>query len=232
MFWPIWGDVTWIIIIPAFIFTMWAQFKVQSTFRQWSQVWAGRGLTGAQVAQGILRSAGLDDVRVERVAGHLSDHYDPRSKVLRLSDSTYASSSVAAVGVAAHEVGHAIQHNVGYIPLTMRNVFVPVANIGSMGGPWLFILGFLFRSMPMVNLGILLFGLAVAFYIITLPVEFDASNRALAILEGQGYLAPAEMKGAKAVLWAAAMTYVAAAAMAISQLLRLLLLRGSMQERD
>lgn len=223
MYW--FGGWTFLALIPALVLTLWAQFKVQSTFRKWSQVPAGRGMSGAQVALAILQGAGLDDVRVERVGGHLSDHYDPRTKVLRLSDSTYASPSVAAIGVAAHEAGHAIQHDVGYIPLTMRGFFVPVANIGSMGGPWLFLIGLIFRSPAMQNLGILLFGLAVVFYLITLPVEFDASNRALSVLQGGGYLGATELQGARAVLWAAAMTYIAAAAMAVSQLIRLLLLR-------
>lgn len=227
-----WGDWTWIILLPAFVLVMWAQSSVQGTFRKYAQVWAGRGMTGAQVAAAILRDAGLDDVRVERVPGHLSDHYDPRAKVLRLSDSTYASASVAAIGVAAHEVGHAIQHDVGYLPLQMRSWFVPLANLGSSGGPVLFLIGLFIRSGVLLQLGILFFGLAVAFYLITLPVEFDASNRALRILEGHGYLGPAEMEGARAVLRAAALTYVAAAAMAISQLLRMLVLAGAGRRRD
>lgn len=228
-------DPTYIIVLPALAFVLWAQYKVQSTFNQYARVYAGRGLTGAQVATMILRDAGLDHVRVERVAGHLSDHYDPRGRVLRLSDSTYSSPSVAAIGVAAHEAGHAIQHDVAYLPLTIRAWFVPLATIGSQGGPLLFLLGLFFqRSMGpfMMQLGILLFGLAVAFYLITLPVEFDASRRALQILEGHGYLGSQEMKGARAVLWAAAMTYVAAAAMAVSQLLRMLLIAGGSRREE
>lgn len=233
MFYPMFGfDPTYVIVIPALILTLWAQWRVNATFNEWAQKWSGRGLTGAEVAQMILAGAGLHDVRVERVPGHLSDHYDPTQRVLRLSDSTFASPSIAAIGVAAHEAGHAIQHDVGYVPLQMRSFFVPLANIGSMGGPILFMIGLLFRSGFMLDLGILLFGLAVLFYIVTLPVEFNASNRALAILEGHGYLTAAEMKGARAVLWAAAMTYVASAAMAVSQLLRLLLIRGVAGGRD
>lgn len=225
-------DPTMIVVIPAIILTMWAQHKTQSTFQKWARVHAGRGVTGADVARAILRDAGLDHVRVERVPGHLTDHYDPRGKVLRLSQSVHDSGSVAAVGVAAHEVGHAIQHGHGYAPLALRNGFVPLANIGSMGGPILAVIGFLFASKLLVEIGIVLFSLAVLFYLITLPVEFNASNRALAILEGGGYLTGPELKGARAVLWAAAMTYVASAAVAVSHLLRLLLLRGMLGSRD
>lgn len=223
------GDVTWIFLIPALIFVMWAQYRVKATFNEYSRVGVRRGLTGAQVARSILDGAGLHDVRVERVAGHLSDHYDPRDKVVRLSDAVHSSQSVAALGVAAHEVGHAMQHDHGYMPLVVRNTFVPVANIGSAGGPWLFIIGLIFGGSTgglMMDLGILFFAAAVFFYIVTLPVEFNASSRALAVLGGTGYLEQDELRGARAVLWAAAMTYVAAAAMAISQLLRLLVLRG------
>ncbi len=228
MFYPMFGfDPTYIIVIPALILTLWAQWRVNRTFNEWAQKGSSRGITGAQVARMILNDANLHDVTVQRVHGHLSDHYDPRGRVLRLSDSTHDSTSIAAIGVAAHEAGHALQHDVGYIPLNMRTYFVPLANIGSMGGPILFMIGLFFRSGFMLDLGILLFGLAVMFYLITLPVEFNASNRALAILQGNGYLNGQEMKGARAVLWAAAMTYVASAAMAVSQLLRLLLIRGA-----
>lgn len=232
MFYPMFGfDPTYIIVIPALILTLWAQWRVHSTFNEWAQRWSSRGLTGAQVARMILDRAGLTHVTVEPIPGHLSDHYDPRAHALRLSESTYGSPSIAAIGVAAHEAGHAIQHDVGYVPLSMRSFFVPLANIGSMGGPILFMIGLFIRSGFFLDLGILLFGLAVLFYVITLPVEFNASNRALAILEGHGYLNSQEMKGARAVLWAAAMTYVASAAMAVSQLLRLLLIRGAVGDR-
>lgn len=232
LFW----DPSYIIVLPALLLVFWAQWRVNSTFEKWSRRWSSRGLTGAQVARAILDGAGLHNVTVEPVPGHLSDHYDPRAKALRLSQSTYGSSSVAAIGVAAHEAGHAIQHDVGYIPLTMRSAFVPVANLGSMGGPILFMIGLFFGRSAlggfMMEAGILLFGLAVLFYIITLPVEFNASNRALAILEGHGYLVGEEMRGARAVLWAAAMTYVASAAMALSQLLRLLFLRSLVRDEE
>lgn len=229
------GDSTFLILIPAMLLAFWAQMRVQSTFRKWSEVGARRGVTGAEVARSILNGAGIYDVAVERVPGHLSDHYDPRAKVLRLSDSTYGSNSVAALGVAAHEVGHAIQHDVGYVALTVRNLVWPVASIGSTGGPILFMIGLFFGrggGSWLMELGIVLFALAVGFFVITLPVEFNASNRALAILEGESYLTTEEMKGARAVLWAAAMTYVASAAMAISQLVRLLLLRGMVRDDD
>lgn len=224
-----WFDPTYIIVLPALILTLWAQWRVQATFAEWSRRWSRRGLTGAQVARMILNGAGLYDVPVEGVPGHLTDHYDPQSRALRLSESTYASPSIAAIGVAAHEAGHAIQHDVGYLPLHMRSFFVPLANIGSMGGPILFMMGLFFpRGLGtwLMDLGILLFGLAVLFYVITLPVEFNASRRALAILESGGYLDRDELQGARAVLWAAAMTYVASAAMAVSQLLRLVFIRG------
>ncbi|MCG0238318.1 MAG: zinc metallopeptidase [Firmicutes bacterium] len=228
-------DPTYIIVLPALLLVMWAQWRVQATFQEWSRRWSSRGLTGAQVARAILDRAGLHDVDVEPIPGHLTDHYDPRARVLRLSQSVYNSSSVAAIGVAAHEAGHAIQHDVGYVPLMMRSAFVPLANLGSTGGPLLFFLGLLFpRGIGdwMMQTGILLFGLAVLFYVITLPVEFNASSRALAILEGQGYLVGEELRGARAVLWAAAMTYVASAAMAISQLLRLLAIRGLYRDEE
>lgn len=235
MFFPFGGLSSWLILLPAMLFVFWAQYRVQSTFKKWSQVGSRRGLTGAEVARMILGGAGIQDVAVERVSGHLSDHYDPRAKVLRLSEATFASHSVAALGVAAHEAGHAIQHDVGYTPLAVRNLVWPLASLGSTGGPILFMLGLFFASGIgglLMNLGILLFALAVGFYIITLPVEFNASNRAVAILEGEGYLTSDEMRGARAVLWAAAMTYVASAAMAIAQLLRLILLRNTARNDD
>lgn len=219
-----------LIIIPAFLFTLWAQSRVNGTFNKWSQYGTRIGISGAETARRILQSAGIYDVAVERVPGHLTDHYDPRTKTLRLSEATYDSRSVAALGVAAHEVGHAIQHDVGYLPLGMRSTLYPVASIGSGAGPWLAILGLFFRAPLMVDLGIILFSLAVLFYLITLPVEFNASSRALAALEGDGYLSADEMGGARSVLNAAALTYVGAAAVAISQLVRLLMLRNASRD--
>ena len=225
MFFPIW-DPTMILIIPALILTFWAQAKVSGAFAKYSRIPTAGRVTGAAAARDILDRAGLQDVSIERVGGNLSDHYDPRSRVLRLSSQVHDSTSVAALGVAAHEVGHAIQHDVGYVPLTMRNTIWPVANIGSSGGFWLFLLGLMFGSTMLQNIGILLFFAAVVFYFVTLPVEFNASSRAMDVLEAGGYLTREELPGARAVLSAAAWTYVAAATMAVSQLLRLLVLRS------
>lgn len=223
-------DPTFVLLIPAMIFVFYAQHKVKSTFDQWSKVGTARGMTGAEVARLILDGAGIDDVAVEYVEGHLSDHYDPRAKVVRLSSATYRSTSIGALGVAAHEVGHAMQHRDGYVPLSVRNLMWPVARIGDMFGPILVILGFVFGSgvgTTMMDIGILIFTLAVGFYIVTLPVEYNASTRAVAILEEGGYMNREELSGARKVLNAAALTYVAAAAVAISQLIRLVLLRNS-----
>lgn len=214
-----------IILIPAMILAFYAQSKVSSTFRKYSNHRNVRGYTGAQVAEMMLRRSGISDVRVEHIRGNLTDHYDPRNKVLRLSDSVYNSQSVAAVGVAAHECGHAIQHNTGYAFLTIRNAIVPVVNLGSRLSMPLIILG-LFAGQYFIQLGIYMFAAVVAFQLFTLPVEFNASSRALAILEGESYLSYDEMEPAKKVLSAAALTYVAAAAVAIANLLRLILIFG------
>ena len=190
---------------------------------------AHSGMTGREAAEEVLRRAGIYDVRVERVAGNLTDHYDPRTKVLRLSDATYGSNSIAAVGVAAHECGHAIQHAQGYVPLKIRGSLVPVANLGSTLAWPLILLGLLFTgesSVMFLNLGVLAFSLAVLFQIVTLPVEFNASNRAIRILGSSGIMYPEEVKDTKKVLSAAALTYVAGAAAAILQLLRIVLLTG------
>ena len=180
----------------------------------------------------MLNRSGIYDVRIERVAGELTDHYDPRSKVLRLSDSTYASDSVAAVCVAAHECGHAIQHQKGYGPLVLRSTLVPAANIGSSLSWPVFVAGLIFSMRPLLMIGILLFGLAVIFQLVTLPVEFNASSRAIQILEGTGMLGSSEVTGAKKVLRAAAMTYVASLAASILQLLRLVILAGGNRRDD
>lgn len=225
----LWGGTSFIYLIPAMLLVFWAQYKVRSTFEKFSQVHARSGVTAAEVARDILLKHNVTDVRVERVAGHLSDHYDPKAKVVRLSDSTYNSTSVAAIGVAAHEVGHAIQHDAAYVPLHMRNLIFPVARIGDTVGPFIVILGLIFGGSSaglIMDIGILLFSMAVGFYLITLPVEFNASSRAVEILEGGGYLSREEVAGSRKVLNAAALTYVAAAAAAVSQLLRLLVLRG------
>lgn len=212
-----------VLVLPAFIFAMYAQFKVKSTFSRYSQQGNIRGLTGAEVARMILDDNGLTDIPVEAVAGELSDHYDPSSRTLRLSESVYGSTSVAALGVAAHETGHAIQHKVGYAALGLRGALVPVANIGSTLGPWMAIGGFFFHIPVLMHLGIILFSCAVAFYLITLPVEFNASNRALSLLGSCNILEKDELEPARKVLNAAAMTYVASAAVAMAQLLSLIL---------
>ncbi|MFZ5988186.1 MAG: zinc metallopeptidase [Bacillota bacterium] len=212
------------LVVPALLFSLYAQFKVKSTFNKYSRVANRKGLTGAEIARAILDRSGLYDVRVEAVAGELSDHYDPRTKVVRLSQVVYGSNSVAAIGVAAHETGHAIQHGNGYAPLVLRSTLVPVAGIGSSLGFPMAIVG-IFLGFPMlINLGIILFSAAVAFYIITLPVEFNASSRAIRTLEDTGILNYDEIDPAKRVLSAAAMTYVASAAVALANLLRLILL--------
>ncbi|GAB6875841.1 zinc metallopeptidase [Thermaerobacter litoralis] len=211
---------------PALLLALWAQSKVSAAYATYSQVRAANGLTGADVARQMLRQAGIDDVRVEPIGGRLTDHYDPRTKVVRLSEGVYYGSTVAAQGVAAHEVGHAIQHATGYVWLGLRNAIIPATQFGSQLAFPLFFLGLIMNWAPLQNLGILLFSLAVLFQVITLPVEFNASSRALATLAGGGYLRGEEVRGARAVLQAAALTYVAAMVMAVMQLLYLLALRG------
>lgn len=213
-----------LLVMPAVLFALYAQFKVKGTFNRYRQFTNRRGWTGADVAREILRMNGLYDVVVEPGRGELTDHYDPRSRTVRLSEVVYGSASLAAIGVAAHETGHAIQHKVGYGPLALRSTLVPIANIGSSFGPTMAIVGLLFGSGILANIGILLFAGAVLFYLITLPVEFNASKRALEILDSTGMLTGEELGPARKVLSAAAMTYVASALVAIANLLRLLLL--------
>ena len=219
-------DPTLILVLPALLLAMYAQFKVKSTFSRYLQERSQAGLTGAQVAREILNANGLHNVSVERIGGQLTDHYDPRSGTVRLSSHVYDGTSVAAVGVAAHEVGHAVQHSRGYVPLGLRTSLFPVASIGSQMAFPLFMLGFLFSVDMLMLVGIWFFIAALGFQLITLPVEFNASKRALAALQSGGYLSKAEVPKAKAVLSAAALTYVAAVAVAASQLIRLLFLRG------
>lgn len=227
MYWPFFYDWTYLLLIPALLLSLWAQFRVSSTFNRFSKVRASSGMTATQMAEQLLHAEGVYDVSVERTRGNLTDHYDPKNMVLRLSDSTANSTSVAALGVAAHEAGHVLQHRDGYAPLMLRTAAVPVVNIGSNLSWPLFLVGLIFSWEPLVYAGIALFALAVLFALITLPVEFNASKRALAALEANGYLQPGEeMRGAKKVLSAAAMTYVASAFMAIMQLLRLLAIAG------
>ena len=217
-------DWTYAMLIPGVILTRTAQSMVQGTFNKYAKVASRRGITARQLAEHLLHSEGVTNVEVERTRGHLSDHYDPSSLTLRLSDSTADSTSVAALGVAAHECGHVLQHRDGYGPLMLRTAAVPVVGWGSNLAWPLFLLGFVLSWQPLVNAGIILFGAVVAFSLITLPVEFNASRRAIAALSDGGYLDNDEITGAKKVLSAAAMTYVASAAMAILQMLRLLAL--------
>ena len=229
MFFPFYFDPTYMLLIPAIILALYAQMKVQSTFNHYSRVRASSGMTGAQVARALLDKNNLTDVVVEFTPGRLTDHYDPRTKRLRLSPENYHGTSLAALGVAAHETGHAIQHAREYIPLNIRNAIFPVASFGSSLAFPLFIMGFLFGrgGTFLMDLGILLFTFAVLFQVVTLPVEFNASGRALRMLESEGYLLRGgEVAGARKVLNAAALTYLAATAMAVLQLFRLILLRG------
>ncbi len=219
-------DSTIILLIPAMLFSLWAQFKVKGAFSRYSEVRAASGVTADQVSRALLDRFGLDNVRVERIQGHLTDHYDPRSKVLRLSDAVSGNSSIAAIGVAAHEVGHAIQDKEGYAFLRLRNSIVPVVSIGSTMSMPLFFIGLIMGYTPLLNIGILLFCGVLVFHLVTLPVEFDASARALKLLSETGLLAGNEVGGAKAVLDAAALTYIAALVMTILQLIRLIALRG------
>lgn len=222
MFYPFRFDPTYLILIPAILISAWAQFKVSSTFNKYSTVRSTNGYTGAQVARILLNNAGLQDVEIQQVPGRLSDHYDPRAKVLRLSSDVYGSSSVASIGVAAHEVGHAIQDKESYTALVFRNAIVPVVNFSSSLSWILFFVGILFSYESLVTIGIILFSVVVLFQLVTLPVEFNASSRALKLLEGQGILYDNEVKDARQVLSAAALTYVAATLMAILQLVRLI----------
>lgn len=225
-------DPTYILVLIGVVITLGASMKVKSTFAKYSRARSRTGMTGAQAAQRILSAAGITDVRVEHISGNLNDHYDPRTKVLRLSDSVYGSESVAAIGVAAHECGHAMQHQESYAPLQIRGAIVPAANIGSALSWPLILLGLLFSAFDfLIPIGILLFSFAVIFQLVTLPVEFNASSRAVAMLDRTGILYQEELKDTKKVLSAAALTYVAGAAAAILQLLRLVLLFGG-RDRD
>lgn len=220
-------DPTYILVLIGAVLSILASARVNSTFHKYASVRSMSGMTGAQTAEAILRSKGIHDVRVEHIRGNLTDHYDPTKKVVRLSDSVYGSTSVAAIGVAAHECGHVMQHHEGYAPLNFRTALVPAANIGSKLGIPIILVGLLLGSNPiLVNIGIWVFSLAVLFQVATLPVEFDASRRALACIEQYGIVTSDERKKSAKVLKAAAYTYVAAAAAAILQLLRLLMLFG------
>ena len=221
-----------ILVLPAMIFSLWASSRVNSTFRKYSQKPTFRGMTGAQAAQEVLRSNGIYNVRIERVSGNLTDHYDPKTNTIRLSDTVYDSRSVAAAGVAAHECGHAMQYASGYGPIKIRSAIIPICNIGSTLSTPLILIGFFLAWQPLVNIGILFFALATVFQLVTLPVEFNASRRAIAVLEDTGIVTRDEKSSAKKVLGAAAMTYVAALAVSLVQLLRLIIIFGGGRRRD
>lgn len=224
-------DPTYILLVIGMLLSLAASARVKSTFAIYSRVRSASGMTGAEAARRILYMAGITDVMVVPVSGSLTDHYDPRSKKLALSQDVYDKTSVAAIGVAAHECGHAIQHQVNYAPLSFRTVIVPAANIGSSLSWPLFLAGLIFSIRPLLTLGIVLFSLAVLFQLVTLPVELNASSRALKMLGNSGMLGNDELKSAKKVLAAAALTYVAALAASVLQLLRLIILAGG-KDRD
>ena len=215
-----------VLVVPTLIFALIAQVQVKSTFNRYSHVLSRRQYTGAMVARQILDANGLTNIRLERVAGELSDHYDPRAGVIRLSDSTYNSTSVGAIGVAAHEVGHAIQYQVGYLPIKIRNAIIPVTQLGSSLAIPIAVVGLIMGMDLLVQVGILLFCAVVVFQLITLPVEFNASRRAMETLDTDHILEGDELRGARKVLSAAAMTYVASLIVAVANLLRLLALRN------
>ncbi len=219
-----------LLVIPAMLIALWAQMRVKSTFAKYSREGTHSGLTGAQAARRILDANGLTDVRIEPVRGSLTDHYDPRDKVVRLSMDVYGCDTVAAVGVAAHETGHAIQHAVGYFPLQLRNAIIPITNIGSQLSIPLVFIGYFLGMQPLVSLGILLFSLVTVFQLITLPVEYNASRRALATLDEYGMVNDYEHEGVRKVLSAAALTYVAALIVSLANLLRLILLFGGRRD--
>jgi Zn-dependent membrane protease YugP len=223
-------DYTFFLLIPPLLLALYAQAKVKGTYAKFSRVGASSGITGAQMAKDILQLGGANDVGIEQTTGRLSDHYDPRKRELRLSAGVYESGSIAALGIAAHEAGHALQHHTGYAPLHLRNAIYPIASLGSGLAFPLFFIGFLMSSKGpsiLMDIGILLFSGAVLFSLLTLPVEFNASKRAMVLLEERGYLKGQELDGARKVLSAAALTYVASTAMAAMQLLRMFVLRSS-----
>ncbi|MBO6196356.1 MAG: zinc metallopeptidase [Butyrivibrio sp.] len=219
-------DPMYILTIIMAIVCMIASARVSSVYKKYNRIRSMSGMTGAMAAMEILRRNGITDVAVQHVPGNLTDHYDPRSRTVNLSDATYGSNSVAAVGVAAHECGHVLQHHTGYIPLQIRSAILPAANIGSKAGIPIIILGLFLSFSPLITIGIWVFSLAVLFQVVTLPVEFNASHRALVMLEDYGILGPEEVDSSRKVLTAAAMTYVASAASAVVQLLRLILLNN------
>ncbi len=232
MWWGLFDPMYFLIVGPALILSIIAQARVKSAYNKFSRVATTSGMSGAEAAARILRAYGLSSVGIRRAQGFLSDHYDPKARTLRLSGQVYAGRSIASVGIAAHEAGHALQHAEGYFPLQIRSVLVPATQIGSwLAWPLLF-LGFLMNAFALVKLGVIFFGVVVVFQLVTLPVEFDASRRAVAVLGGHGILSGPELDGTRKVLNAAALTYVAAAAAAVLQLLYFLLRSGLLGGRD
>ena len=229
-YYPRYYDASMLLMIPCLIIAFYAQAKVKSTYAKYSAIASSRGITGAQAAMTLLRQYGINDVRVAMISGALSDNYDPRKKILNLSENVYSSASLAALAVAAHETGHAVQHHEQYLPLTIRSAIVPVVQFGSALAMPLCIMG-MFFGIFFVHIGIALFAAVVLFQLVTLPVEFNASSRAIAMLESNGLITSAEVKGTKSVLDAAALTYVAALLSGIMQLIRLWLIYGQRQSR-
>ena len=230
-------DIWMLPVLVAVIWSMWASSRVNSTFKKYSKMSNSRGLTGEECARAVLRSAGITDVRVEKVSGNLTDHFDPRSKVIRLSDSVFSSTSVSALGVAAHEAGHAVQHEVGYFPIKVRTAIIPICQFGSNLAMPLFFIGLIISGLSLISeylmlAGILAFSLSVFFQLVTLPVEFNASRRAMRCLRTSGTMSEGQLDGSRRVLSAAAMTYVAALAVGLLSLLRLVLIAMSRSRRD
>lgn len=221
-----------LLVVPAILFSMIAQAKVNSAFSRYSGVRTRRGITGADAARAVLQINGVSDVRIERVSGNLTDHYDPRTNVIRLSESVYNADSIAAVGVAAHEAGHAVQYAYGYLPIRVRSAIVPVTQLGSSLSVPLIFAGLIFNAAALIKIGLLFFFFAVVFQLVTLPVEFNASNRAIDAIAATQILAEDELPGAQKTLSAAALTYVAALLVALAQFLRLLLLFGGRRRDD
>ena len=231
-------DMTYVVLVlPCLILSLWASSNVNSTFRRYSNQFSSRHITGAEAAQRVLSANGVRGVRIDRISGNLTDHYDPHTTAIRLSDNVFGSTSTAAIGVACHEAGHAVQYAEGYAPIKLRAAIIPVTNFGSRLAMPLILLGLLFSfagnfSYTLVYLGIACFGLSLVFQLVTLPVEFNASRRALAAIEQGGILTPEEQQGARKTLRAAALTYVAATATALAQLLRLIVLFGGRNRRS
>ena len=240
MYYPYYYGFDWtyiVLVLPCILLSLWASSNVNSTFKKYSKQYSARRLTGAEAAQRVLHAHGIRDVRIERISGSLTDHYDPKANVIRLSDSVYSNTSTAAIGVACHEAGHAVQYAESYAPIKLRAAVIPLTNFGSRIAMPLILAGILFSAFgsfsdSLVYLGIACFGFSLVFQLITLPVEFNASRRALQTIESADLLTPEEQRGAKKTLTAAAMTYVAATAVALAQLLRLIALFGGRRRRD